>query len=985
MRLSLKTLLAYKDHLFDEEYQPVLQQRITEQDSAESLLQRISIVSHDKQLGAPGRNGESEELPANIVAAYLDHKLVEEEAYQFEMICLQSDVFLAETVCVHEILATILGEPAQISRECRLRLYAIPTFYQSKNTQTVENSPKIEVQKAENKSLTSPESSVANIDQQPEPDIKQQSPKKHRIVVQHSNKPPNTEAALQQKNEEQQTHDVSVSQPVIASFSKQESRIRQAFEKWERRRQLFAIIAVFLLFLIGGIVFYSFRSFQTDETPQLASLSSSGNNVPPPNDRKTNTQRINEHAAIWKDSSKKPEENQNESPVSPSGKHSAESVNYFPITNPIYTLPEPPSQVAKYLPPSMPQDILPNLAAEILQTPPTNTSSTQNSAQDFTPLPPKEEPLFYAALPSGIPQNNPPVAESNISIPVVFPEQPLTGTVHPSQEGSYVSQNPSYSAASLLSATPSTPAVATAPPIVALGTDALFINNQIPPTASIMSNAPIIRNSDTILPSPSVTDSNQVSIQIHNRGNVQSISQSMYQTLPAVQPAISAIPNGTRLPETTLPDNRGTPDNTGNLRNPQQRSGVVPYRNGTTQQIPEDSSIQQVAYHDHIIDELQVQPVEHSSEDVRWNEIKDGNGKKDDSNMVSNNNNNDKADAFEQIPLITPLQAISANEISILQNIGGENRIKNKETPVAMNPPLPPIRQLHFLAKGQGQIAAEIFLANDDLALIRETSESNWVWLPVSKPLYQDIILVPAPFRAAIHFSNGIVIETEGDTRIRILPTDEWQIPSVAFDCGHLTISAKGESNDPSELQLASRNAEAISAKIRIITPVGSGILRLADRNSFVSINSENKTAIKLLRVMREYQSVTENPQFYHANLKENVVYCPNLLAFPVQGGKIFWRKETLSSGSVSNQTDLKNQEEWELGSLSIFPLDAEKSIAPILIADSHNLLIAPNVAWPSLTSHDGKIPITKLNLKNQFITMPETFFPTPSKTWLLK
>ncbi|MDR1494282.1 MAG: hypothetical protein LBT05_16425 [Planctomycetaceae bacterium] len=949
MHLSLKTLLAYKDRLFDEEYQAILKQRITEQDSAENLLQRIEIVSHDKKIGVPGRSEENEELPINIVAAYLDHQLSDTESHQFETICLQSDLFLAEAACVHEILTTRLGEPAQIGRECRLKLYAIPTFSQSKNTQIIENHKNAEIQKSENKLLVS-EQNVTKTDQQTEPEIKQPPQKRRRIVVQRSNIPINAEPTPKPKTEEQRTRDVSSSNPVVAAFQKQESRLGQAFEKWKRRRQIITLIAVLLFLLTGGIIFCSLQRFQANETPQMTASSSVNDNRKPENNN-ANAQLIAEHTALWKNPVENFEENKNENSFS-------ESMNYFSMADPVYALPEPPSQVAQYLSQYTQQKLPPNFAAETSQNSPKNTSSVSYT-QNFNQLPPTENPLLSANFPQNVSHQNPYAEFPAPLSAALLEQQPEVGTAKPPLDV-YVPQSNDYSSSALLSFAPA----ASVSPTTALGTTASIMN----PT-TVMNNSFIGRNSDGALSLPSVSDSRQVSIQIRDRSNVPSVSQSIYQTLPAVQPALSNVPSETRIFETNTPNNT-------NIRNPQQRSEAFPYRNGTSQQTIRERPIQQVAYHDRVLDELQSQSADQQSEDVLWNEMKDEYKKNKESNIVNNN------DAFESIPLITPLKSIAAN---VPQDVLSENRTDDRKN-TTPGSHLPSIREPRVLTKNQEEIAAEIFLANDDLALIRETPESNWVWLPVSKPLYQDIILIPAPFRATIRFSNGILIETEGDTRIKILPPDERRLPGIAFDCGHLTISAKGESGRQADIQSASYpNAKTISPQLRMITPVGSGVLRLTDRNSYVCVNSENKTAIKLLRVIREYRSVTENPQFYNANLNENVMYCPNLLAFPIQGQKIFWKKDSLTSGQSSAQTGDKNSEEWELTSPSIFPLDEEKSLSPIFIADIHNIFVTPNVVWPSLTSHDGKIPITKLHLKNQFITMPETFFPTPSKTWLLK
>ena len=288
---------------------------------------------------------------------------------------------------------------------------------------------------------------------------------------------------------------------------------------------------------------------------------------------------------------------------------------------------------------------------------------------------------------------------------------------------------------------------------------------------------------------------------------------------------------------------------------------------------------------------------------------------------------------------------------------------------------VPPVRLPENMERPQGRVsntnseavnlnseACMLLLDTEELVLIRNMPETEWSWLPVSKQLTNDIVLIPAPFRAAFRFPNGIVVETVGDTRVQILPHDETGRPTLAFDCGHLTIYA-------TESRLST---SGISQSLRIVTPVGGGVLRLTDTNSYVTIDSENKTTVKLLKVTRPYESVTANPVLFKSQLEANVVYCPNLMAFPTDGKTIYWQKDG-------------NADEWKLGTASIFPMDVEKNTGPILMYNTSNLIVSPTVVWPSLVSHDGRIPISKLDLKNQFVTMPHTFYPTPSKTWLLK
>jgi len=123
MRLSLRTLLAFEDNVFDVEQHRRLAQLLPTDRTAEATLQRIRSVVHDPMLGVPGLVDHQEELDPNYVAEYLDHQMPNNVQDQFESYCLSADKYLAEIASVHHILTNVLGEPARTSRDCRLKCY----------------------------------------------------------------------------------------------------------------------------------------------------------------------------------------------------------------------------------------------------------------------------------------------------------------------------------------------------------------------------------------------------------------------------------------------------------------------------------------------------------------------------------------------------------------------------------------------------------------------------------------------------------------------------------------------------------------------------------------------------------------------------------------------------------------------------------------------------------------------------------------------
>jgi hypothetical protein len=123
MRLSLRTLLAFEDHIFDQEQHQQLERLIPKHDAASAMLNRIRSTVCNPRLGVPGLVDQREELDPNLVAEYLDHQMPDEIQERFETYCLSSDKYLAEIASIHHVLSNVLGEPARTSRECRQRCY----------------------------------------------------------------------------------------------------------------------------------------------------------------------------------------------------------------------------------------------------------------------------------------------------------------------------------------------------------------------------------------------------------------------------------------------------------------------------------------------------------------------------------------------------------------------------------------------------------------------------------------------------------------------------------------------------------------------------------------------------------------------------------------------------------------------------------------------------------------------------------------------
>jgi hypothetical protein len=127
MRLTLRTLLAYRDGVLDPKDSQVLESKLRESSTARHISQRIDQSLRNPKLAPIPIDAKEPGFDANQIAEYLDDTIPTEEIPELERRCLENNALLSEVGSCHSILAKALTQAVEIPDQLRARIHALPT------------------------------------------------------------------------------------------------------------------------------------------------------------------------------------------------------------------------------------------------------------------------------------------------------------------------------------------------------------------------------------------------------------------------------------------------------------------------------------------------------------------------------------------------------------------------------------------------------------------------------------------------------------------------------------------------------------------------------------------------------------------------------------------------------------------------------------------------------------------------------------------
>ena len=127
MRLTLRTLLAYRDGVLDPKDAAILEAKIRDSSTAKMISQRIEEGMRNRKLAPIPVDAREFGFEANQVAEFLDDTIPMETLPDMERKCLENSTLLSEIGSCHQILSRALSAPAAIPSSLRQRIRDLPS------------------------------------------------------------------------------------------------------------------------------------------------------------------------------------------------------------------------------------------------------------------------------------------------------------------------------------------------------------------------------------------------------------------------------------------------------------------------------------------------------------------------------------------------------------------------------------------------------------------------------------------------------------------------------------------------------------------------------------------------------------------------------------------------------------------------------------------------------------------------------------------
>jgi hypothetical protein len=134
MRLTLRTLLAYRDGVLDPKDAALLEAKIRESSMAQQISARIEEGMRNRKLAPIPVDAREFGFEANMVAEFLDDTISMETLPEMERKCLEFNTLLSEIGSCHQILSRALTIPAAIPNSLRQRIRDLPNHPNAKSS-----------------------------------------------------------------------------------------------------------------------------------------------------------------------------------------------------------------------------------------------------------------------------------------------------------------------------------------------------------------------------------------------------------------------------------------------------------------------------------------------------------------------------------------------------------------------------------------------------------------------------------------------------------------------------------------------------------------------------------------------------------------------------------------------------------------------------------------------------------------------------------